>query len=128
MNTKAETPQAGGGALDTAKLALAGLLVVAGIAGYYYFEESSILLRVIGVLVAVALALLVTLQTARGRDLWHFIQGSRVELRKVVWPNRQETMQTTLTVMVFVLILGVFFWLLDLGLLWVTRMVTGQGA
>ena len=56
------------------------------------------------------------------------MQSSRGELRKVVWPTRQETLQTTLTVFVFVLILGIFFWLLDMGLLWITRALTGQGS
>jgi preprotein translocase subunit SecE len=63
----------------------------------------------------------------QGKELWRFIQSSRGEIRKVVWPNRQETLQTTLTVMVFALLMGVFFWLLDLFLLWATRLVTGQG-
>ena len=53
------------------------------------------------------------------------MQGSRVELRKVVWPTREETLQTTLAVLVFALIMGVFFWLLDLSLLALTRRLTG---
>ncbi len=56
-----------------------------------------------------------------------FVQGSRVELRKVVWPTREETIQTTVTVLVFALIMGVFFWLLDMFLLYATRLLTGQG-
>jgi preprotein translocase subunit SecE len=60
--------------------------------------------------------------------IWQFIVGSRVEIRKVIWPNRQETVQTTITVFIFLLILGVFFWSLDFVLLMITRAVTGQGA
>jgi len=67
------------------------------------------------------------MQTAMGREMWQFIQTSRVELRKVVWPSRQDTTQTTLAVIVFVIILGVFFWGLDMGLWWVTKTLTGQG-
>ena len=67
------------------------------------------------------------MQTERGRTLWKFIQGSRVEIRKVIWPTRQETMQTALTVMCFALILGLFFWGLDFFLLWITRLLTGYG-
>jgi preprotein translocase subunit SecE len=63
----------------------------------------------------------------QGRVLWKFIQGSRIELRKVVWPTREETIQTTLVVLVFALIGGVFFWLLDLILLFATSRITGQG-
>ena len=125
MNGKAESPP---GLMDTLKLAVAAAFLVGGIGAYYYYDQESMLLRVVGVLVAVAIAAVIVYQTAQGRQLWRFIQGARVELRKVVWPTRQETLQTTLTVLVFVLILGIFFWLLDMGLLAVTRAVTGQGS
>jgi preprotein translocase subunit SecE len=112
--------------LDTAKLAAAGLAVVAGIAGYYYFAATPIVVRVLLVIAGLAAAAALVYWTALGRDLWGFMQGSRVELRKVVWPTRQETTQTTLMVAVFVLALGTFFWLLDFLLLWLTRQITGQ--
>ena len=73
------------------------------------------------------MAVVVGLQSAQGRKLWRFIQGSRVEMRKVVWPTREEAIQTTVAVLVFALIMGVFFWLLDLFLLWVTSMITAGG-
>ncbi|MGI9353725.1 MAG: preprotein translocase subunit SecE, partial [Rhizobiaceae bacterium] len=79
------------------------------------------------VLVSFGLGAFIAFQSVQGQALWHFIQGSRAEIRKVIWPTRQETMQTTLTVFVFALIMGVFFWLLDLVLLWATRLLTGQG-
>ena len=85
------------------------------------------LLRAIGVLLAFAAGVAVALQSTRGQDLMKFVQGSRVELRKVVWPTREETIQTTVTVLVFALIMGVFFWLLDMFLLYATRLLTGQG-
>jgi preprotein translocase subunit SecE len=113
--------------VDTAKLALAVLIIVAGLVGYYYFAEASALLRAVGVLVAVAAAVGVAYTSAQGQTIWKFIQGSRVELRKVVWPTREETIQTTLVVLLFALIGGVFFWLLDLFLLYVTSRITGQG-
>ena len=68
------------------------------------------------------------MQSAQGKTLWAFIQGARVELRKVVWPTREEAVQTTIIVLVFAMIMGTFFWLLDLLLLTVTRFITGQGA
>ena len=68
------------------------------------------------------------LSSLQGRMLWKFIQGARVELNKVVWPTREETMQTTLVVLVVALFGGVFFWLLDLFLLWLTTRITGQGS
>jgi preprotein translocase subunit SecE len=127
MNAKTEMP-AGASALDSVKLVLSAALLLGGLVGYYWFVDASVVLRAVGVVLSVALALAVFFTTARGRDLWRFIQTSRVELRKVVWPTRQETFQTTMAVIIFVIIMGVFFWGLDMFLLWATRILTGQGA
>jgi len=124
MSTKADSSP---GLLDTAKLVLAAMVLVGGIFAYYYYEDESLLLRVAGVLVALGIGAVIAFQSAQGQGIWRFIQGSRVEIRKVIWPTRQETLQTTLTVMVFAFVMGVFFWMLDLFLLWGTRLVTGQG-
>jgi len=124
MDTKVD---AGNSALDTLKLLVAGGILVGGIFGYYYYADVSVLLRAIGVLLAFAAGVVVALQSTRGQELMRFVQGSRVELRKVVWPTREETIQTTVTVLVFALIMGVFFWLLDMFLLYATRLLTGQG-
>ena len=110
---------------DMAWTLIAALLLVAGVYAYYAFEELPIFVRVGGVLVSLALAAVVMLRTSRGQSAWQFVQSARAELRKVVWPNRQETMQTTATVLVIVLILCVFFWLLDMGLAAITRWMTG---
>jgi len=124
MNTKAEsTPSIA----DTAKLVLAAAVLIGGIVAYYHFENESILLRVSGLLVGLVIGAVIAFQSLQGQNLWRFVQSSRNEMRKVIWPTRQETLQTTLTVMVFALILGVFFWILDLLLLWGTRILTGQG-
>ena len=114
--------------LDTIKLLLGLIVLVAGIVGYYYFEQESQLLRVIGVLAGIVLAIVIFMQTKMGRDLWKFIQGSRVELRKVVWPTQQEATQTTIAVIGFTVVIGIFFWLLDMLLLWATRGITGLGS
>jgi len=124
MTTKTESTS---GPLDTVLLILAAAVLISGIVGYYWFEEQSLLLRVIGVIVSLGLGALIFFQSAQGKTLWRFIQGSRVELRKVIWPTNQETMQTTLTVLVFTLIMGSFFWLLDMGLGAIARQVTGGG-
>jgi preprotein translocase subunit SecE len=113
--------------VDTAKLALAVVVVLAGLVGFYYFADSSALLRALGVIVAVAVAGAVAFTSLQGRTLWKFIQGARVELNKVVWPTREETIQTTLVVLVVALIGGVFFFLLDMFLAWLTTRLTGQG-
>ena len=125
MDTKVETEKT---LLDTVKLLLAGAVLLGGVVGYYYYPEISVVLRALGVLVALAIAVVIALQSVQGQALWRFIQGSRVEMRKVVWPTREEAIQTTIAVLVFALIMGVFFWLLDLFLLWFTRFLTGQGA
>jgi len=113
--------------VDTAKLAFAIVVVLAGLVGYYYFADASALLRALAVILALAVAAVIALTSLQGRLLWKFIQGARVELNKVVWPTREETIQTTLVVLVVALFGGVFFWLLDLFLLWLTTRVTGQG-
>jgi preprotein translocase subunit SecE len=124
MKTNEET---GSGVLDTVKIALSAVILIGGIAAFYVYEEQSLLVSVSAILVCLFAAIAVFMQSERGRILWKFIQGSRVEIRKVVWPTRQETLQTALTVMVFALILGLFFWGLDFFLLWITRLLTGYG-
>jgi preprotein translocase subunit SecE len=125
MNVKAE---AGATNLDTAKLAAAALLLIAGISGFYYFANYSALLRVVGLLVIGGTAAAVALQTQVGRELWHFVGDARTEVRKVVWPTRQETLQTTFIVVVMVLILGIIMWLFDMMLMSILRLLTGQGS
>mgnify|MGYP001817637715 CR=1 FL=1 len=125
MNAKTETTEST--VLDLIKSVFSAALIVAGIGAYYYFPDASVLARAVGVVASLAVAIAIFATTVRGRELWRFIQTSRIELRKVIWPNRQETLQTGVAVIVFALIMGVFFWLLDMILLWLTRLLTGQG-
>ena len=122
MATNAE---AGSSNLDTAKLAVAAILLSIGLVTFYYYAEESLLYRVLGLLAVVGICVGMVLTTAKGRNLWEFLQESRVEVRKMVWPNRTETVQTTLMVFVMVGILGVFLWLLDMLLGWLIRFVIG---
>ena len=124
MNARAE---AGATGLDTAKLVAAALLLVAGIYGFYHFAAYSTLLRVLGLLAVSGVAAAIALQTDVGRRLWQFSGDARNEVRKVVWPTRQETMQTTLVVIVMVFILGIILWLFDMVLMNILRFLTGQG-
>ena len=114
-------------AFDVVKLALSVLVLGAGIAGFYYLGEQPAVVRWLIVLAGFGVACAIAMQSSYGRDFWQFVQTSRIELRKVVWPNRQETLQTTLVVLVFVLVSGLFFWLLDMVLAWATKLLTGQG-
>ena len=116
-----------GGAANTAKLVIAILLVIAGVAGFYLLDNQSAWLRWLAVVAGLVLGAVVIAFSQYGSDLKQFIALSRIELRKIVWPSRQETGTTTLVVFGFVIIAGVFFWLLDLGLAWATRILTGQG-
>ena len=124
MNTQSETSQSG--ALDISKLLGAVAAIVGGLYSYYFFEfQVSLPLRVLMVLGGTGAGIAIAMTSTQGQRLWSFIQGARVEIRKVVWPTRQETTQTAIAVFVFTLIMGVFFWLLDSGLLWLTRRFVG---
>ena len=124
MNARAE---AGATGFDTVKLAAAAVLLVAGIYGFYHFAAFSTLLRVVGLLAVSGVAAVVALNTSQGRRLWQFAGDARTEVRKVVWPTRQETIQTTLVVIVMVLVLGIILWLFDMMLMGILRFLTGQG-
>jgi len=124
MTTQTETSQSG--VLDILKLLIAAALLVGGLYGYYFYENDLALpLRVLMVLGGTGVGIAVAMTSTQGQRLWHFIQGSRVEIRKVVWPTRQETTQTAISVFVFTFILALFFWALDSGLLWLTRKLVG---
>ena len=113
--------------MDTVLLALAGIVVVASLVAYYYFEAMPVVVRALGILVSLGIGAALVYRTQLGQFLWQFIQGSRVEIRKVVWPSRDETTKGTLYVFTFIVIMGFFFWLLDALLLYITRLITGQG-
>jgi len=111
---------------DKLKLILAVLIVVIGIGGFYYFGDKPDLVRVLALLAAAAMAVVVALQTAQGRAAWEFAKGARVELRRVVWPSNKETMQVTLVVFVLVVLVALFLWMVDWGLLKLMQTLTGQ--
>jgi preprotein translocase subunit SecE len=113
--------------LDIAKLAGAALLLVGGLFAFYYFAEWYVLLRVFLLLAIGGAAVAVAFQTQPGRQLWQFISDARMEVRKVVWPTRQETIQTTLVVMAMVVVLGILLWLFDMILMGILRFLTGHG-
>ena len=127
MTTSVDTKAQDAGGADTAKLVIAILLVVGGVVGYYVLGNQPAWIRWLAVAAGIALGALVVAFSRYGTVLKQFVADSRVELRKIVWPNRQETGMTTLVVFVFLLIAGVFFWGLDVALAWATRVLTGQG-
>ena len=125
MNVKAEE---NGSPLDTIKWLVSLVVLVAGIGGYYYFEAESAAIRIVGLLVAVGIAVAVAYMTQQGKALWSFAQESRQEVRKVVWPTKQETVQTTIIVLVMVTLVGIALWLIDMFFAWGYTVITGQGA
>ena len=110
------------------KLVAGGAIIAAGIAGLYLLPSLPIWVRWLIVLASVGLGGFVGVQSQPGRTLWSFVQASRVELRKVVWPNRQETMQVTIVVFAMVIVLGLFFWGVDLVLQYLTRWLVQRGS
>ena len=127
MNEQAQDQNASGSAAGTMTVAVAIALLVTGIAAFYLLDTRPDWQRWSIAGIGLAAAVGVFALSPLGRRFWQFILDSRVELRKVVWPSRQETMQTTAVVFGFIVIAGMFFWVLDLLLAWLTRMLTGQG-
>ena len=124
MSAQTETSQSG--MLDTIKLLLAAAALVGGLYAYYYYEaDIAQAYRVLMVLGGTIAGIGIAMTSAQGNKLWHFVQGSRVEIRKVIWPTKQETTQTAIAVFVFTLIMMLFFWVLDSGLLWLTQELVG---
>jgi preprotein translocase subunit SecE len=105
---------------------VAVLVLVAGIGGYYYLGDQTTLVRVVVLFVALAVTAAVAMQTEPGRAAWVFTKEARQELRKVVWPTRKETTQMTLVVVAMVILVSLFLWIVDWGLLAAVKALTGQ--
>ncbi len=125
MNEQAE--KSGVAFVDVLKIALAAAALLGGVVAFYWFKDQPQVVRVLMVIGGLIAGLALLYWSAPGHELWDYVQSSRVELRKMVWPTRQETIRTTAVVFVFVMALAVFFWLVDMGLAWGARHVTGQG-
>jgi preprotein translocase subunit SecE len=110
---------------DSVKWIVVAVLVGVAVVGNSYFADQSLLYRVLGIIGLGAVAGLVALQTAKGDAFWTLVKGSRTEIRKVVWPTRQETVQTTLIVLAFVVVVALFLWGLDSLLGWLVSLVIG---
>ena len=113
--------------VEAVKGVIAALLVVAGVAVFYYFSDKLMIVRVGAVLGGLVAAGLLFLTTEWGRQFKVYAQESVEETRKVVWPTRKETLQTTAIVFVFVVIMALFLWLVDGSLLWAMKKLIGRG-
>ncbi|NKQ13162.1 preprotein translocase subunit SecE [Pseudomonas sp. SST3] len=122
MNIKAEAKDT---RFDLVKWLVVAALVVVAVVGNQYYSAEPILYRVLALLVLAVLASFVALQTSKGRSFFVLLKEARVEIRKVVWPTRQETTQTTLIVVAVVLVMALLLWGLDSLLGWLVSMVVG---
>lgn len=125
MSAREESTSSSG--LDTARLVVAILILVGGIVGFYYFADKGLVYRVLGILAASIASIALILTTAMGKSFLGFLRESRVEVRKMIWPTRQETMQSTLVVVALVFLVGLLLWTLDAMLFWGVSHLTGQG-
>jgi preprotein translocase subunit SecE len=123
LSTKTETTSSG--SLDWLKWLVVGALMCGGVYGNWYFQDESLLIRVLALLVGAGLAAFIAVQTERGRSVWGLLKDARTEVRRVVWPSNQETTQTTLVVLVLVLVFALILWGLDSFLSWVVSSVIG---
>ena len=114
--------------IDKIKLVLALILVAAGVAGFYLLSEHALVVRILAVMAGIIAAVVVFWSTPLGREAFAFVQDSAAEARRVVWPTRKETIQTTVAVFVLVMVMAVFLWLVDIGFLWGVKMLMGRGA
>jgi preprotein translocase subunit SecE len=103
---------------DRLKVALAAAVVVAGIVGFYALGEQPTVLRVVSVLAGLAAGGLIAWFSGPGQRFFAFAKDSWAETQRVVWPTRKETVQMTLTVFAFVVVMALFLWLVDKSLEW----------
>jgi len=111
---------------DKVKIAAAILLAAAGVAGFYYLSQSPMILRVISVLAGFVAGGVVFWTSGPGKEFHGYAQESVAETKKVVWPTRKETLQTTGVVFAFVVVMALFLWAVDSSLLWVVKKLLGQ--
>lgn len=123
MNTQTETSNV----FDVVKQVFSVVFVIAGIAAFYYFSDIRLIYRVLGLLVVFSGVIAMLATTSWGHTIRAFIVDSQIEVRKIVWPTREETTRTTLLVFAMVSIVSLVLWLLDTFLFWGVRLLTGQG-
>lgn len=114
--------------MDKIKLVLSVLLVAAGIAGFYLLADKALVLRILAVLAGIIAAVLVFRTTPLGQNAFGFIGDSIAEAKKVVWPTRKDTIQTTIVVFILVIIMAAFLAVVDAGFSYMVKWLLGRGA
>jgi preprotein translocase subunit SecE len=108
---------------DKVKWLLAIVLLAGGIFAFYYYAQLAVLYRILGIIVVVVVAAVIALQTAKGRYIWSLWREARNEIRKVVWPSRQEAIQMTLIVLAIVILMALILWGLDSLIAWLVSLL-----
>jgi preprotein translocase subunit SecE len=124
MNAQAEQVTS---VADVVKLVVSPLLVVLGVVAFYHFSDLLLIYRVLGLVVIVGASVAIAFKTDKGQSVWQFVLESKQEVRRVVWPTRDETVRTTLLVFAMVFIVGLILWLLDMFLFWAVQLLMSQG-
>ena len=109
------------------KIAIAALIAVGGFVAFYWMGDRALVLRLAALLGALAVAVVILWFTQPGQAVLAFARESWDEAKRVVWPTRKETLQTTGVVFAFVFLMAFFLWMVDTGLLWITQKLLGQG-
>jgi preprotein translocase subunit SecE len=102
------------------------LLITLGIAASYYFNEIPRALCFAGWILLTCVVTIIAAQTVQGKKIWAFAKEARIEMRKVIWPTRQETVQTTIVIAAIVVVMALILWGVDSVLLWLIGWLTGQ--
>jgi preprotein translocase subunit SecE len=123
MNMQAE---ASTNVFDVIKQVFSVVFVIAGIVAFYYFSDVKLIYRILGLLVVSGGVIAMLATTVWGHTIHTFIADSKIEVRKIVWPTRDETTRTTLLVFAMVSIVSLVLWLLDTFLFWGVHLLTGQ--
>lgn len=113
--------------MNKLKLGLAFILMAAGIAGFILLRDSAMVIQVLSILLGLLSAITVAWFTTQGRQFYAYCKESAEETKKVVWPTRKETVQTSGVVFAFVIAMALFLWLVDAGLLAAVKAIMGQG-
>jgi len=113
---------------DKIKLLIAVLLVISGVAGFYFFADAPTVVRVLSVILGVLLGAAVAGLSGPGRQFFRFSVEAWAEAQKVVWPTRKETVQMTGVVMAFVIVMALFLWAVDGTLTWLVKLAMGTGS
>ena len=114
--------------IDKIKLVISLLLVGLGVAGFYLLEDHAMVVRILAVLAGLISAAVLLSTTSSGKEFFAFSRDAVAEAKRVVWPSRRETVQTTIAVFVLVVVMAIFMWIVDVGFLSLVKALMGRGA